>query len=147
MLLTGSSGGVGRVAASVVQAAGWSVQPFDLDEGLDLRDFDAVLAAAQDCDGVVHADAIAHDSAGNPADIVAANLLGTGHVLLAAEMVGVSRVVYFSSAQVFGFAEGEGEPLYLPADDEHPTRASRPYRMSKRSLKRCAPPGRSARAL
>ena len=59
-------------------------------------------------------------------------MLGTWHVLLAAELVGVSRVVYFSSAQVFGFAEGEGEPLYLPVDDEHPIRASRPYGMSKR---------------
>ena len=113
VLLTGSSGGVGRAVAPVLQAAGWSVRPFDLTEGLDLRDFDAVVAAAQNCDEVVHAGAIAHDSAGTPTDIVATNLLGTWHVLLAAELVGVSRVVYFSSAQVFGFAEGEGEPLYF----------------------------------
>jgi nucleoside-diphosphate-sugar epimerase len=39
--------------------------------------------------------------------------------------------VYFSSGQVFGFAEGEGEPAYLPVDDDHPTTASRPYGMSK----------------
>jgi UDP-glucose 4-epimerase len=63
---------------------------------------------------------------------VATNVVGTWHVLLAAEQVGVSRVVYFSSAQVFGFAEGEGEPEYLPVDDNHPLRAARPYGMSKR---------------
>jgi UDP-glucose 4-epimerase len=40
--------------------------------------------------------------------------------------------VYFSSAQVFGFAEGEGPPAYLPVDDAHPLRAARPYGMSKR---------------
>jgi nucleoside-diphosphate-sugar epimerase len=51
---------------------------------------------------------------GSPADIVATNVLGTWHVLAAAEQCGVSRVVYFSSAQVFGFAEGEGQPAYLP---------------------------------
>lgn len=79
-----------------------------------------------------HAGAIAHDSAGSPADIVATNLMGTWHVLLAAERHAVARVVYFSSAQVFGFAEGEGEPAYLPVDDHHPLRAARPYGMSKR---------------
>jgi UDP-glucose 4-epimerase len=40
--------------------------------------------------------------------------------------------VYFSSAQVFGFAEDEGAPAYLPVDDSHPVRASRAYGMSKR---------------
>jgi UDP-glucose 4-epimerase len=84
------------------------------------------------CAVVVHAGAIAHDSAGTPAEIVATNLLGTWHVLHAAETHSVSRVVYFSSAQVFGFAEGEGTPAYLPVDDAHPLRATRPYGMSKR---------------
>lgn len=50
----------------------------------------------------------------------------------AAEICAVSRVVYFSSAQVFGFAEGEGTPAYLPVDDAHPLRAARPHGMSKR---------------
>jgi UDP-glucose 4-epimerase len=84
------------------------------------------------CDEVVHAGAIAHDSAGSAAEIVATNVLGTWHVLLAAEKLGISRVVYFSSGQVFGFAEGQGEPAYLPVDDDHPIMASRPYGMSKR---------------
>ena len=45
----------------------------------------------------------------------------------------MSRVIYFSSAQVFGCAEGEGIPrLSLPIDDDHPVRAARPYGMSKR---------------
>jgi nucleoside-diphosphate-sugar epimerase len=80
----------------------------------------------------VHAGALAHDSAGSPTDIVATNVIGTWHVLFAAEVTAAKRVVYFSSVQVFGFAEGEGEPLYLPVDDNHPLRASRPYGMSKR---------------
>jgi UDP-glucose 4-epimerase len=132
VLLTGSSGGVGRVTRPVLEAAGWSVSPFDLAEGVDLLDFGAVREAMEGADVVVHAAAIAHDTAGSPADIVATNVLGTWHVLLAAEQLGVRRVVYFSSAQVYGFAEGEGEPAYLPIDDRHPLRASRPYGMSKR---------------
>jgi nucleoside-diphosphate-sugar epimerase len=108
VLLTGSSGGVGRAIQPLLEQAGWSVRPFDLAEGQDLRDLDAVLEATHGCAAVVHAGAIAHDSAGTPAEIVATNVLGTWHVLLAAEEAGASRVVYFSSAQVFGFAEGEG---------------------------------------
>lgn len=84
------------------------------------------------CDAVVHAGALAHDRAGTPSEILATNLLGTWHVLLAAESAKVSRVVYFSSAQVFGCAEGEGSPVYLPIDDDHPVRAARPYGLSKR---------------
>ena len=40
--------------------------------------------------------------------------------------------MYFSSGQVFGCADGEGVPLYVPIDDDHPLRAARPYGMSKR---------------
>ena len=45
---------------------------------------------------------------------MAANVLGTWHTLLAAEAAGMSRVIYFSSAQVFGIAEGERLPDYFP---------------------------------
>jgi nucleoside-diphosphate-sugar epimerase len=116
----------------VLEARGWTVRPFDLVQGQDLRDDKAVFEAMRGCEAVVHAGAIAHDTAGTPAEIVATNVLGTWHVLLAAEAHAVSRVVYFSSAQVFGTAEGEGTPAYLPVDDDHPVRAARPYGMSKR---------------
>ena len=132
ILVTGSSGQVGRAVPSRLDASGWETRRFDLDVGDDLRDEAGVRAAVDGCDVIIHAAAIAHDSAGSPADIVATNVLGTWHVLLAAEQHGVSRVVYFSSAQVFGFAEGEGTPMYRPVDDNHPLRASRPYGMSKR---------------
>jgi UDP-glucose 4-epimerase len=36
-------------------------------------------------------------------------------------------VIHFSSAQVFGTAEGERQPDYFPVDDAHPRRAMRPY--------------------
>jgi UDP-glucose 4-epimerase len=132
VLLTGSAGQVGRVIARRLETTGWSIRPFDLVSGGDLRDETAVIDAALGCDAIVHAGAIAHDRGGTAADIVATNVLGTWHVLIAAERHAVSRVVYFSSAQVFGFAEGEGVPDYRPVDDNHPLRAARPYGMSKR---------------
>ena len=116
----------------MLETAGLEVRGFDLRHGDDLRDETAVRQAVDGCDAVVHAGAIAHDRGGTPSDILATNVLGTWHVLLAAEAHHVTRVVYFSSAQVFGFAEGEDVPAYLPVDDRHPLRASRPYGMSKR---------------
>jgi UDP-glucose 4-epimerase len=131
-LVTGAQGKVGSHVVERFQLDGWRVRAFDLKSGDDLRDEQAVDRAAKGCEMIVHAGAIAHDSAGTPADIAATNVLGTWHVLLAAERRQASRVVYFSSAQVFGFAEGEGTPDYLPVDDAHPVRAARPYGMSKR---------------
>jgi UDP-glucose 4-epimerase len=132
VLLTGSAGQVGRAATRRLEGEGWSVRPFDLLTGGDLRDEAVVFDAVSGCDAIVHAGAIPHDDSGTPADIVATNVLGTWHVLLAAERYAISRVVFFSSAQVFGFPEGEGVPEYIPVDDDHPLRAARPYGMSKR---------------
>jgi UDP-glucose 4-epimerase len=110
---------------------GHHVVGFDQLDGDNLLDFASVGRAVDGCDAVVHAGALAHDTAGNPADIMAVNVLGTWHVLLAAEAAGAGRVVYFSSGQVFGLAEGERLPDYFPVDDAHPRRAMRPYGLSK----------------
>ncbi len=84
---------------------------------------------------------IAHDMSGSPADIGPTNVLGTWHVLLASEAERVSGVIYFSSAQVFGFAEGEGVAEYLPVADLHPLRASRTTACSSGCLRTCVSPG------
>jgi nucleoside-diphosphate-sugar epimerase len=110
---------------------GHDVAGFDRADGDDLLDLASVRRAVDGCAAVVHAGALAHDTAGSPEDIMAVNVLGTWHVLLAAEAAGISRVVYFSSGQVFGIAEGERLPDYFPVDDAHPRRAMRPYGLSK----------------
>jgi dTDP-4-dehydrorhamnose reductase len=74
---------------------------------------------------------LAHDTAGSPEQIMAVNVLGTWHVLLAAEAAGATRVIHFSSAQALGIAEGERLPDYFPVDDAHPRRAIRAYGLSK----------------
>jgi nucleoside-diphosphate-sugar epimerase len=132
VLLTGAAGLIGRIAGARLERAGWHVRRFDLATGDDLRDEAAVREWARGCDAIVHAGAIPHDSRGSAADIVATNVLGTWHVLLAAEHHGIDRVVSFSSAQVFGCTGGGGFPEYLPVDDDHPLHATRPYGMSKR---------------
>ncbi len=90
------------------------------------------MRAARGATAIVHLAALAHDSAGTPERIMEVNVLGTWHVLLAAEAADVKRVICFSSVQALGVAEGERLPDYFPVDDRHPRRAMRPYGLSKR---------------
>ena len=122
---------MGAAVAAHLEHLGHEVAGFDLAAGGDLLDAAAVRRAAEGCGGVVHLGAIAHDSRGTPEDIMAVNVLGTWHVLLAAQGAGAGRVVHFSSVQVFGTSDGERVPDYLPVDDAHPRRATRAYGLSK----------------
>jgi UDP-glucose 4-epimerase len=131
ILVSGHRGQVGARVSGLLKRLGHDVVGFDRVDGDDLLDLAAVRRAAAGCAAVVHAGALAHDGAGSPEDIMAVNVLGTWHVLLAAEAAGVDRVVYFSSGQVFGLAEGERLPDYFPVDDAHQRRAMRPYGLSK----------------
>jgi UDP-glucose 4-epimerase len=131
VLVTGHRGHVGAPVADYLREQGHVVIGFDRAEGADLLDLAALQRAATDCAAIVHLGALAHDSAGSPDQIMAVNVLGTWHVLLAAEAAGVARVVHFSSAQVLGIAEGERLPAYLPIDDALPRLAMRPYGLSK----------------
>jgi UDP-glucose 4-epimerase len=132
VLVTGQRGNIGTPVAGLLTGGGHEVAGFDLADGMDLLDLAAVRDAAAGCTAIVHLAALANDIAGSPEQIMAVNVLGTWHVLLAAEAAGVTRVVYMSSAQVFGIAEGERLPDYFPVDDGHPRRAMRPYGLSKR---------------
>jgi UDP-glucose 4-epimerase len=131
ILVTGHRGYVGRPVTDHLQRLGHDVVGFDRADGDDLLDLVAVRRAADGCAAIVHLGALAHDTAGSPEDIMAINVLGTWHVLLAAEAAGVGRVVHFSSVQVFGTAEAERLPDYFPIDDAHPRRATRAYGLSK----------------
>jgi UDP-glucose 4-epimerase len=132
VLVTGDRGSVGVPVTGFLRRCGYEVAGFDRADGADVLDLAAVRRAARGCAAIVHLAALAHDGAGSPEQIMAVNVLGTWHVLLAAEAAGVTRVVCFSSAQVFGIAEGERLPDYFPVDDAHPRRAMRPYGLSKR---------------
>jgi UDP-glucose 4-epimerase len=85
----------------------------------DLLDRDALRAAMDRCDAVVHLAAAADvdDVALRPAEAEAVNARGTLNVLEAARGAGVSRVVYASTIWVYGSATGtvdEDHTVELP---------------------------------
>jgi UDP-glucose 4-epimerase len=131
ILVTGHRGNVGVPVAGRLERLGHEVMGFDRVDGMDLLDLAEVRNAAAGCGAVVHLGALAHDTAGSPEQIMAVNVLGTWHVLLAAEAAGVTRVIHFSSAQVFGNARGERFPDYFPVNDAHLRHAMRAYGLSK----------------
>jgi UDP-glucose 4-epimerase len=132
ILVTGHRGRIGSVIAQQLEAAGHSVVGFDQSAGDDIRDGKAVRSAAQGCAAIIHLASLLGGPKDDPDEIMAVGLLGTWHVLAAAEEARVQRVVYFSSVNALGVFMGLQPPRYLPIDDDHPPIPVSPYGMAKR---------------
>jgi UDP-glucose 4-epimerase len=132
VLVTGHCGAVGRPVAEHLERCGHSIVGFDLAEGADVLDVAALTRTAVGCSAIVHLGALADDDAGSPERIMAVNVLGTWHALLAAEAIHAATVIHFSSVHALGIAEGERLPDYFPVDDSHRRGPTRPYGLSKR---------------
>jgi UDP-glucose 4-epimerase len=93
----------------------------------------AGIVAAQRPEAVVHvaAQAAVARSVIDPAFDASVNLLGTLNLLEACRRVGVGRVVYTSTG---GAAYGDTD--VLPTPEDHPTRATSPYGVSKVAAER-----------
>lgn len=121
VLVTGGTGFIGRWVVAGLVLAGHDVRVFDLrpnavalDDaapGLadrvelvtgDIAD-GSVREAARGCDGIVHlAGVMTVDAAKDPVRAAEINLIGSLHVFEAALAQGIDRLVYVSTAGVFG---------------------------------------------
>ena len=93
----------------------------------DIRDVELLKRAIADVDVVFHigANASVPDSVENPRYDFETNALGTFNVLEASTNSDVKKIVYASSAAVYG------EPEYTPIDEGHPLQPISPYGASK----------------
>ena len=100
----------------------------DIQDELKLRD----LMTSAEIDAVVHLAAFkaAGESMIVPEKYSHNNIAGTISLLNAMIHAGVSRIVFSSSAAVYG------EPEYLPVDEEHPTRPENFYGFTKLEIER-----------
>jgi nucleoside-diphosphate-sugar epimerase len=129
--ITGGSGFLGLHLSRHLLAEGERVRSLDLEPGIvrrveeirgDVRHPDAVRAVCRGADVLVHA-AAALPSRGR--DLRAVNVEGTATVLAAAAEAGVRRVVFVSSAVVYGL------PSARLVTEETPPRPIEPYGASK----------------
>ena len=140
LLVTGGAGYIGSVVAAVAAGEGHEVAVLD---DLSTGHADAVPAAAAFTQGTVrdHAeallaggvDAVLHfaakslvaESVARPSLYWAHNLGGTLALLEAMRVTGVSRIVFSSTAAVYG------EPERVPVTEDAPTRPVNPYGATK----------------
>lgn len=94
----------------------------------DVRYGGAVHAAMKGCSTVIHAAAVSiNKSQADPHESMAINTIGSHNVIAAAAEHGVRRLVYCSSASVYG------DPKKLPMHEDDDLSPQTPYCISKRT--------------
>jgi UDP-glucose 4-epimerase len=120
VLVTGGRGYVGRRAVERLVALDHTVVSYDRDHWVsdgpvipvhgELYDLPRLLWALQEhaIDAIIHTAAISHPDVSLVAPVATfeANVMGTVHLLEAARIAGVIKVVNFSSSSVYGHVEG-----------------------------------------
>lgn len=94
----------------------------------DVRYGGAVLAAMKGCTKVIHAAALSiNKSQADPDESMDVNLIGSQNVFSAAAELGIERVVFCSTASVYG------DPEKLPMHEDDRLNPLTPYCISKRA--------------
>ena len=147
VLVTGASGQLGGFVVDRLQAT-HAVRTLDRmpsrttrlpHHRVDILDADAVTAATEGVNTVVHLAALDAAVDATERAFFEVNVQGTWNVLEAAERAGVTRVILCSSVAAVGIAHGAA-PDYLPIDEAHPCRPTHAYGLSKQvveTLGRC----------
>ncbi|KQS78896.1 epimerase [Rhizobium sp. Leaf384] len=143
ILVTGSSGLLGRHVASSLVDAGHAVLGLDVvapPEGAswshvtgEAGDLAVMAELAKDMDALVHIAAIPRPTGRAAVDVFRINMAAMYAAVEAARLCGVRRFVYASSFSVLGFPffETPITPAYLPIDEAHPIGAQDVYATTK----------------
>jgi UDP-glucose 4-epimerase len=130
--VTGASGFIGRYVVKALQSAGHEVIGLDLGNPTTKSWIDAnittPLPKITDLDAVIHLAAVANprECDTNPTKAFDVNVNGTHQVLKMALDSGAKKVVFASSAHVYGIS-----PKYLPTDECHPLWLQNNYTLTK----------------
>jgi UDP-glucose 4-epimerase len=141
LLVSGGAGYIGSVVAAHLLGAGHDVTVLDdLSTGHEeavphgaafiqgtIRDKAASVLAERDIEAVLHfaASSLVGESVANPAKYWANNLGGSLALLDAMRQAGTGRIIFSSTAAVYG------EPERTPIDETFPTRPTNPYGATK----------------
>ena len=143
VLVTGGAGFIGSHVVDAMLQAGHEVTVVDnlshgkrhnLPGDISLFDVDIRTAALEAVCAEVRPEVICHHAAQvsvsrsvvSPVEDAEQNVVGTVNVLDQAVKHGVRKVIYISSAAIYG------NPQYQPCDEDHPVAPLSPYGLSKR---------------
>jgi UDP-glucose 4-epimerase len=138
--VTGASGRLGSYVLRALADHELRVVDLAAPDGLqvdfrmaDLRAFDALHAALQGIEVVVHLGGIDRSVATDDAATMQVNVIGTWNLFEASRRAGVRRVIHCSSNSVTGLDQTNPTmpPCYLPIDEDHPLRPTDAYALSK----------------
>jgi len=97
----------------------------------DLRDYGAAIEALSGASAVIHSAAIAFPSFEPDQKTFNDNVMSAYNVFSAASFLGLERVIWLSSEEVYGHPFGEKLPSYLPIDEGHPLLMGNSYSLAK----------------
>lgn len=140
--VTGGSGKLGVWVIEELLAQGFNVISLDEKRSdklrckqikVDLTDLGQVIGGIHGADAIVHLAAIPAPLGFTNDYIFANNAMSTFHVLEAASMLGIAKVVIGSSESSYGFcwAPKPFPPNYVPVDESHPQLPQECYGLSK----------------
>lgn len=132
VFVTGHRGQIGTEVARLLEAEGHTVVGYDRADGHDILDGEAVRNAAKGCDAAIHLASLLGGPKDDPDETVQITMMGSWHLLQAAEAEQMQRVIYFSSVNALGIFMGLKKPDYLPVDDDYPPQPVSAYGLSKR---------------
>jgi len=145
ILVTGSSGLIGRQLVARLRARGDTVVPFDLrpaqgDAVCDIRDRDSLDAAIAGCEGVFHLAAVSRVAWGedDPATCHEINVTATRHLVNAALAAAEPWIVFASSREVYG------DPGTTPVRESDPIAPINAYGRSKADAEKVIADARKA---
>lgn len=142
ILVTGSSGGIGKVVVRELLAHDYHVTGADLHRAhenpirtyiTDFEDLGQTFGVVEGHDAIIHLAAIPSPMAHTPEVVFRTNLMSTFNILQAATVLGIQKVVLISSLSALGtaFHFRHFDPLYLPLDEAHPLLSQDAYGLSK----------------
>ncbi len=142
IVVTGGSGKLGSRVIESLQEHGYEVLSVDNHRSdrvrckqmnVDLNDFGQVVAALTGAEAVIHLAAIPAPIGYPNSYIFTNNTVAGYHVLEAASILGIRKVIMGSSESSYGLAWASKpfSPDYFPLDEEHPQQPQECYGLSK----------------